>query len=197
MARRFGGLKLPSWNVGVPYFLLPPPDASPRWFTYFFAGSAFYLWRDRIPKSPAIFVGALAVSILSLRYGAADLTLIMAGTYCVLFVAMSFVATPRIFGERVDLSYGVYLFGFPIQQLLICYTLQSMMAPLLLFVTSFGITCIVAYLSWRFIESPCLRWKWPTISERVTGKPAVLAAAQGWAQRLVRFRGSQPVRLKP
>jgi peptidoglycan/LPS O-acetylase OafA/YrhL len=175
MAQLFAGLALPSWDHGIMWFLFSGPSTFPRWFTYFFAGATFYLWRDYIPRSFTIFVLAFVVLIFALRHGAADLALIIAGTYCILFISLSVAGTPRVFGERVDLSYGAYLFGFPIQQLIICYLSQPM-APTLLFLMSFNITCIIAYVSWRFIESPCLRWKWPTMSP-ARGSEMVSAAA--------------------
>ncbi len=65
--------------------------------------------------------------------------------------------TLRVAGRKIDLSYGIYLFGFPIQQLLIAATGQAI-GPETLFLVSFPITCGIAYLSWTFVEGPCLRW---------------------------------------
>jgi peptidoglycan/LPS O-acetylase OafA/YrhL len=178
MAQRFGGLELPSWDYGIPYFLFSSPSQWPHLFTYFFAGAAFYLWRDYLPRSPIIFILAIVLLIFALRYGGAEQALAIAGTYCILFISLSFAATPRLFGERVDLSYGAYLFGFPIQQLIICYSSRSI-SPVLLFLTSFSITCFIAYVSWRFIESPCLRWKWPKRSPAVGSEMMSAAAISG------------------
>lgn len=56
-----------------------------------------------------------------------------------------------------DLSYGTYLWGFPLQQLLIAgFGWQN---PLLIFGASLPLTLLAAALSWRFIEQPALRWK--------------------------------------
>lgn len=56
-----------------------------------------------------------------------------------------------------DLSYGIYLFGFPIQQALIAVFphwngWENLAASLLL-------TALVASMSWYWIESPALGWK--------------------------------------
>jgi peptidoglycan/LPS O-acetylase OafA/YrhL len=176
VAQRFTSFELRGWDTGIPYFLFSNPNEWPRLFTFFFAGAAFYLWRDHIPRSPTIFVISLGTAILALRYGAAEPTLIIAGTYCVFFISLSIAATPRILGERVDLSYGAYLFGFPLQQLIISYSLQPM-SPLLLFITSFCATCFVAYLSWRFVEAPSLRFRWP------------MDVASGWRRPSVQRSG--------
>src|SRR5262249_40921020 len=134
----------------------------PRFFTYFFAGSAFYLWRDAIPKSGLIAMAAIIAVALALRYGLAQYVMIFAGTYCVLYVALSIAAVSRIYGRRVDLSYGIYLFGFPIQQIIIARSAQSI-SPGWLFAFSLSATCFVAYLSWVLVEAPSLRRNWPTL----------------------------------
>jgi peptidoglycan/LPS O-acetylase OafA/YrhL len=161
LAQRGGYLEIPEWDHGVLGILFSSPNMWPRLFTYFFAGAAFYLWRDVIPKSALLFGMALITIITALRIGGAEFVLIIAGTYCIFAIALSTAAVPRIQGTRVDLSYGVYLFGFPIQQLIIAGSSQSI-TPIWLFATSLPATCLVAYLSWVFIESPSLRWIWPS-----------------------------------
>lgn len=158
-AQQFGVLKMPTLDTGIPAILLSSPTQWPRLFTYFFVGAAFYLWREKIPKSPVIFGAAFLALVTALRFGALEPVLVIAGTYCVFFIALSVAASIKILGKRVDLSYGAYLFGFPIQQLIISFCPQPM-NPLILFAASFCATCLIAYLSWRFIESPCIQWKW-------------------------------------
>ncbi len=59
-----------------------------------------------------------------------------------------------------DISYGLYLYAFPIQQLIV-FLSNGTIKPLPLFLSSFAITSIFAYLSWCFIEKPCLSLKKP------------------------------------
>jgi peptidoglycan/LPS O-acetylase OafA/YrhL len=160
-AQRAGYIVMPNWDYGPLAILFSNPINWPRLFTYFFAGSAFYLWREAIPKSWIICSLALLTVVTGLRFGSAEPVLIISGTYFIFAVALSTAAVPRIRGRRIDLSYGIYLFGFPIQQLIIAWSSQSV-TPVWLFLTSFLATCCVAYLSWMFIEAPCLRWVWPT-----------------------------------
>lgn len=56
-----------------------------------------------------------------------------------------------------DVSYGVYIYAFPVQQTLIhLYPHESFMTHLCL---STLITLVLAYASWHFIEKVALRWK--------------------------------------
>lgn len=147
---------------GVAAVFISSPHQWPRLFTYFFAGSAFYLWRNIIPKSVCLALLGFISVVFALRYGGAEPILIIGGTYLLFFVGLSTAVVPRIGGKRADLSYGLYLFGFPIQQTIIAWSAQSI-SPSSLFALSFPATCLVAYISWVFIESPALRFKWPTL----------------------------------
>jgi len=55
-----------------------------------------------------------------------------------------------------DISYGVYIYGFFIQQLLMYFFNLN---TILLMITGLFVTYILAFLSWRYIESPSLKFK--------------------------------------
>jgi peptidoglycan/LPS O-acetylase OafA/YrhL len=60
-----------------------------------------------------------------------------------------------------DISYGIYLYGWPVAQVLIylCVSkgINLHVAPL--FAGTFVITLIIAYASWKIIEQPALKLK--------------------------------------
>ena len=152
-----GVISLPIINSGVLALFASSPSFWPRLFGYFFIGSAFYLWREFIPKSIWLFAISLVSLLAALRWGGAQVAMLSAGAYVIFFLALSGGKTLRVAGRKIDLSYGIYLFGFPVQQLLIAATGQAI-GPETLFLVSFPITCGIAYLSWTFVEGPCLRW---------------------------------------
>lgn len=55
-----------------------------------------------------------------------------------------------------DISYGVYIYGFFVQQILMYY---FSFAPFALFTISVLVTYIIAYLSWQFVEKRALKNK--------------------------------------
>lgn len=69
--------------------------------------------------------------------------------------AKSSSAHLTLFGQRVDLSYGVYLYGWPVAQALLYFTHQKL-SPVPLFTFTIAVTLVVAYGSWRLIERPSL-----------------------------------------
>src|SRR3954454_17612273 len=88
--------------------------------TFFMSGVVFYEYRHRIPRTYGWLEVAglviLATGIIEIGY--VEL-LPLAGTYLLLSLA----SEPRLerfsLGRRVDLSYGIYLYAWPVQQLLI------------------------------------------------------------------------------
>lgn len=58
---------------------------------------------------------------------------------------------------KTDLSYGIYIYSFPCQQLLFAAGLGSMSVPVFI-VASLLLSAMCAWLSWNFVEKPALRY---------------------------------------
>ena len=61
----------------------------------------------------------------------------------------------KIARPRQDLSYGIYLYGFPCQQMVLSTTTQHL-NPYVLTGVSLALASVFAALSWRFIEEPAI-----------------------------------------
>ena len=125
--------------------------------SYFLAGSAAWIMRDRIPFS----LGLLAMSLIGL-YAACEaalsgLALKLFLPYLVLYAAMAGGIGSRLKRAVGDLSYGTYLFGFPVT--LSVMALDGRLSVHQTFSAALAITLFCAWLSWRFVEQPCLRLK--------------------------------------
>jgi peptidoglycan/LPS O-acetylase OafA/YrhL len=136
----------------------------------FLVGSTLYLLRDRVPFSGKLALAALAVFVVAARLPPLlDVVLPLTLPYMIFYLVYHPRIDARKFGSRADLSYGIYLFGWPIQQML------AWLVPTLngigLFALTMPILCAVAYASWTFVESPCLRLK----RRRIAVAPARLA----------------------
>jgi peptidoglycan/LPS O-acetylase OafA/YrhL len=73
-----------------------------------------------------------------------------------LCMAFSPVINLRGFARRGDLSYGLYLYAYPAQQLLI-QELGPETSPIGLFFVALAASAGLATLSWRYVEWPCLK----------------------------------------
>jgi peptidoglycan/LPS O-acetylase OafA/YrhL len=153
-------------------FDLIPVPISQRWLglaSFFLAGVTFHLYRDRIARSRlycGLSVGMLLLCAATGKGLAAALPLF--GTYVLFYAAFS--QRPRLqkFGRRGDLSYGLYLYAYPVQQLLMLYAGRSLNAYSLSAI-AFPIACALAWLSWRYVEAPCLRLK-PRLARPQSGQ---------------------------
>lgn len=125
--------------------------------SYFLAGGAAWMLRDRVPFSP----GLLAVSLIGL-YAAAgvalgDLALKLFLPYLVLYAAMAGGIGSRLKRAVGDLSYGAYLFGFPVT--LSVMAVDRDLSIHQTFFAAIAVTLVCAWLSWHLVEQPCLRLK--------------------------------------
>lgn len=122
---------------------------------YFFAGTLLYCYRDRVPRRWYLAVIALMALVLGTVFGFAKVVYVAALPYLVVYLAGSPVCGGV---ERVgDLSFGAYLYSYPVQQLL--YHVWPEMAPMANFLLTLLLVLPLAALSWRMIEEPALRLK--------------------------------------
>lgn len=148
-------VRLPVVSYGIAALLISSPDRWPELFPFFFVGSAFFLFREHIPKSNVMLTASVAVIVTSFIVGGAYWALLFCGTYGVLFVSLSLASQVKLFGRRVDLSYGVYLYGWPIQQMLLFYAGMKLSPPEL-FGAALVLSCLIAWISWTIVERPSL-----------------------------------------
>ncbi len=154
----------------------------PQFAVFFLSGMVFFLFRNRIPHSLPL----LAVSVLLVGLTLGHLPL--AGAFFVIFPTFGFyilfylaflpVGTLYDWAKHGDLSYGIYLYAYPLQRLLIAGQSRGFhLSPQTLFLLAWILACGMAALSWRFIERPFLRLKpkSPLPPMEDSGVPAVPA----------------------
>ncbi|MBB6104371.1 peptidoglycan/LPS O-acetylase OafA/YrhL [Paraburkholderia bannensis] len=130
------------------------------WFaSLYLAGVGFYLLRERLPLRGRFAVFALlgfgaALFATAPVMRAATVTL---GAYCLFYIGQRQSPLLQKLRMRDDLSYGLYLYGWPVTQLLALW-LPSI-APLALFACVSAICVPIAFVSWRGVEAPALRLK--------------------------------------
>ena len=121
-----------------------------------FAFGAFcYVYRAAVPVSGYLVI-LFAVLSLSLRGQPGYFLMFSAFTA---YAAMWFSYGPRLpsLEPYGDYSYGLYLYGFPVQQLVALY--QPDWDPWQSLVLSLPLTLALAIPSWHFVEKPMLKFK--------------------------------------
>jgi peptidoglycan/LPS O-acetylase OafA/YrhL len=129
----------------------------PRFLTFFLAGSVYFCYRERIPRSKWLVLICVTLLIAAARIEHAPLFAFpIAGTYLLFFIAFTPVGLER-FGKYGDFSYGIYLYAYPIQQLLV--QKLGITSPLLLFGYSLVLSILAGMVSWYAVERWFLRAK--------------------------------------
>lgn len=127
-----------------------------RLFAFFAAGMLMYALRDRVPVHAGLVVVALAVVA---AIAAVDLQAAHRLTGIPLAYALLSLGTlwrSRV-GSRNDLSYGLYIYGWPTQQVIAMLGLGALVPVWAFAGISFLLTLPLAWLSWRLIERPAMR----------------------------------------
>ena len=145
---------------------------------YFLIGSVCFLYREKIPASPVLFVFCLVVCAVSIVYGILPLTAPIVIPYLFLWLACKLPFTR--FDARGDFSYGTYIYAFPVQQgLALAHVNAAGLGTF--FIGSFCLTLALAVLSYHCVEAPCLRLKnisFPVIFDRSAAKVAPLRTCE-------------------
>lgn len=133
-------------------------DNSIRLSFLFALGACFALYADRIPLSKWGGAVSALVFILTLRFGGFFPIGCVAFAYLLLWSA---AVLPQLFkrvGREHDISYGIYLYGFLVEQLLAEFGfLRLGLGPFVLLAMVLASGC--GALSWLVIERPALSWK--------------------------------------
>jgi peptidoglycan/LPS O-acetylase OafA/YrhL len=153
---------LPAWVLAMAgactfaYLRAPLPEHLVYliWVTMFFiTGTLCWVYRERIRLSlwPLL---ALLICAAALRgtagFSFAYFLLIVYGT---LYIGLM----PRLpVIEKNDLSYGLYLYGWPMQQLALLAGATTVLTNT---VAASALAFVCAGLSWFMVERPALRWK--------------------------------------
>lgn len=126
----------------------------PGFLSYFLSGALlFVLYEFFLKHKNFIVLMAIPVFLME-RYFDWEVLRPLALACIVIYAAFSFPFLNR-FGKYGDISYGIYIFHFPIIQVLITLGFYDQ-NPLLAFVATVLMVCIVGFLSWHLIEKQFL-----------------------------------------
>ncbi|WP_088345492.1 MULTISPECIES: acyltransferase [Rhodomicrobium] len=123
---------------------------------FFLAGIIAYVYRDAIRiNTPAALI-CLGAVIASASLGGFCATRLIAGSYFLLWLAYDAPKIPDPITPFGDLSYGVYIYAFPMQQ----WMAHSFAAGRTWdgnIALALPLTLLCAALSWQFVEAPAMR----------------------------------------
>lgn len=163
-------LPLPGlWKIGLQFDGI----RLARLAVYFFGGSCLYLFRRQLPLTwPAAAAGAAA--LLLMEPGGPWTAGLLSGMlpYIVMVAVFRAPAALRL-AAPADLSYGVYVYAYPVQQGVTQIAHAQGWPWLAALLLSIVATTMLAAASWAWVEKPALRLK---PRRRATPAPVPVAA---------------------
>jgi peptidoglycan/LPS O-acetylase OafA/YrhL len=133
--------------VWHPYTHMAIGVSLPRFLLMFLSGAIY--WRLRINPDLKVLVGSAVALPLALLFPQ-TWALGLATFGALLLLTLGRRPSPL---RLPDISYGVYLYGWPVQNLLIIWGLGN---PLLVFPASLAISCVLGAASWFGVERSAL-----------------------------------------
>jgi peptidoglycan/LPS O-acetylase OafA/YrhL len=124
----------------------------------FLLGSVFYALRARLRLSWLVLAALALLWLLTWKSRWIEFTTVLLFAYGTLVLAFRSPAGLRRAVAPGDVSYGVYVYAFPVQQSLWALW-GSGLRPGVMFAVAAPVTYLLALLSWRVIERPALRLK--------------------------------------
>ena len=145
-----------SWALGISY--TDPTPNTIMMMPYFLFGAAMYILRAKIPSHWSIFVLAIVLIPIGLTFEIMSILGPPAISYAAIWLATALPPQLSWFDNGRDISYGIYIYSYPVQQAL---TLAGMNELGLLRYMMISVAWVVIFgvLSWHLIEKPALRLK--------------------------------------
>lgn len=120
----------------------------------FVIGMGLHFWRDRIPLSYAAAAALTAIAVLAHGGPLFDQAFMLALCYAVFVLAFRPGGALRRYNDLGDYSYGLYIYGFSVQQVLV----QQIpgLTPLGNIALTLPFALTLAVISWVVVERPAL-----------------------------------------
>ena len=119
----------------------------------FMVGVVFFVWREKIILS--WIIGCSLIALTAILYDSVIFreAFMLSLTYIIFLLAFLPGGKIRGYNRFGDYSYGIYIYAFPIQQLVAYAGVSN---PFLNILYAFPLALLCAILSWRIIEKPSL-----------------------------------------
>lgn len=148
---------------------------------YFVGGMVYAVCRcERLLNIYVAFVAFFLVGAFQTNALAKEAALILVLPYVCLSFGLGSAPALTALTRGGDLSYGLFLYGFPVQQTLV-YAFGPAMGPWGNFIAALLICLPLAFLSWHLIEKPALRLKPSGKPKTVDETPMRTSAAHSLA----------------
>jgi len=126
-------------------------------YCYFLAGSLLYAFRYQVPYSGKLALLAVVLYVVGFFVLGKDRLVVLAlpVSYMVAYIGLTPIKKLPLYSKG-DYSYGMYLYGYPLQQALVML-FPGRFSVITHFICSMVLITCVARVSWHCVEKPILR----------------------------------------
>jgi peptidoglycan/LPS O-acetylase OafA/YrhL len=125
---------------------------------FFMVGSAFWIYRAKVSLQAGCALLCVVIWFAAAGTAISPIVYLTCLPYLVIYVGLGVPLKIDLQKRLGDLSYGVYLFAFPLQQLIV-RRLGSGLAPTSLSLLATPAALAIAYVSWHLVEKRALGLK--------------------------------------
>lgn len=145
--------------VGIILPMAAVVDALAKLSFMFFSGSLFYIFKHRVRLSGLVFFVLASLVVVSACYVSRLFYVVYMLSVGYILFYMAYVPSGfvRAYNKVGDYSYGIYIFAFPVQQIIaaMCPGISVWSMTLV----SVSLVLLLAIGSWHAIEKPALQFK--------------------------------------
>jgi peptidoglycan/LPS O-acetylase OafA/YrhL len=124
---------------------------------FFAAGAALYLWRETLPSHWALAALSFVAIFVTAHFGLSRALATIPMAYLMMYLGAR-LPLHRI-GAKNDISYGMYIYAFPVQQLIVTALPGQQLSQPGYILLAIVATVPLAMASWFAIEKPAMRLK--------------------------------------
>lgn len=145
-------------HIAVIYLFSPQDMALLAWrpTALFFAGMVYYVYRDKINFSKSIALASIILLLISFLLGIGNYTIILFWPYVLMYLGFGTKLKFKDFAKHGEISYGIYLSGWSIQQI-VCQQFGGSMNPVVNVAISLPIAIVCGFLINKCVEKPIMK----------------------------------------
>lgn len=133
--------------------------------TFFLMGGCFFLYQDLVRYTSRIAIAITAAVLFCIVGLKIHYFLFAAGwAYLLFYFALMPIDILKGFNNLPDVSYGAYLYGWPVQKLLLWYV--AITSPWIVFFSAATLSLFLGAASWYVVEKPFMKFRAPQIGRQ-------------------------------
>lgn len=125
----------------------------------FYIGMGFWVYREYIELNVRYFAIAVAIGVLLFVLGLGQVAMLLCFPYIMMYIWFGMKQCSPKVGVLGNYSYGIYLWGFPVQQMIMHYRGGEKMNPLLNAAIAIPVAVVLGVITYELIENK-LRSEW-------------------------------------